>query len=253
MTIKYTKLYSDIGINIILLLFPCLLPNTPYVYFVLPVYYGFFVHSYLNFFHEGAHYNLHSSKKINDIISNLLFSFLTLQKVQNYRISHWKHHAHLGSLKDTEISYKESGNLTQILKQFFFIYQINKLRQKNKDSSSVSITYPIFMFSFFILLAIEYQKLALFFSFFTGYIFFYPLFARLRQTLEHRPANCSLDEKNIFPSFTRNFSDTIFSYFLGSAGFKMHKYHHDNPHISYTLYPKLKDLKSYSKYIKDIF
>src|SRR5688572_7011032 len=37
------------------------------------------------FFHEAAHYNLHSNRKINDLLCNLFISSLVGQDIRNYR------------------------------------------------------------------------------------------------------------------------------------------------------------------------
>jgi fatty acid desaturase len=71
-----------------------------------------FVIAYLQLFlHEAAHYNLHSQRKINDLLCNLFVSGIAGQDVNNYRPIHWDHHRYLGTIMDTEITYFDPLNI----------------------------------------------------------------------------------------------------------------------------------------------
>lgn len=49
-----------------------------------------------NLVHDASHFNLFSSKKMNDVVSNLLGAFPMLDMVEAYRRSHIMHHRFLG-------------------------------------------------------------------------------------------------------------------------------------------------------------
>ena len=50
-------------------------------------------HKFLGeFIHEGSHYHLHKSKKVNELISNFLKGVFFFVSVNNYRKKHFKHH-----------------------------------------------------------------------------------------------------------------------------------------------------------------
>jgi fatty acid desaturase len=52
--------------------------------------------------HEGSHFLLSRNKKLNDFISNFLIGSLGLQSVDEYRKSHYIHHAHLNDELDPD-------------------------------------------------------------------------------------------------------------------------------------------------------
>ncbi len=55
------------------------------------------------FVHEGSHYNhLRKNKVLNDILTNILSSYIVFSTVETYRESHSKHHKYLGSKLDPD-------------------------------------------------------------------------------------------------------------------------------------------------------
>ena len=54
------------------------------------------------FIHEGCHFHLFNSRKLNDFISNYLVGLFFFVSVQNYRKKHFEHHKHEEFFKETD-------------------------------------------------------------------------------------------------------------------------------------------------------
>lgn len=217
---------------------------------------SFWKRSYLLLFHESAHYNLNKNKYINDLLSFFLFTPFTAQFVKNYRRHHWEHHVHLGTQKDTEISYQKPLNkknifysltgiyLIKTLLRYFKVSKVNS-QQKKIDKINLQGTFLffigllVFFFSQLIILLILYHLISLFAAitwFITTFITDI-FFANLRQTLEHRdPKFGNNDDFCIINHGEKNklFNNNFLSYYFGGAGFNKHLIHHLDPTISYT-------------------
>ena len=63
---------------------------------------GFLIAYLQLFLHEAAHYNLHQSRKMNDLLCNVFVSGIVGQEVKNYRPIHWDHHRYLGTPMDSD-------------------------------------------------------------------------------------------------------------------------------------------------------
>lgn len=64
--------------------------------------------------HEASHYNVTKNKAINDIIGNVFAAFPVFSNVNNYRISHTRHHSQLGRNGDPDLPRHIDLNLTEI-------------------------------------------------------------------------------------------------------------------------------------------
>lgn len=58
--------------------------------------------------HEGAHYTIHSSKALNDFLSDLLCFWPLLITTEGYRALHFKHHRNTGTKDDPELMHKKA-------------------------------------------------------------------------------------------------------------------------------------------------
>jgi len=277
--IKYKTILFDLCLIVSMIisgffLFENLKSISQTLYFISHfVWNSFWFASYLNFFHESAHFNLHHNRKINDMLADFFFSVFNGQDVKNLRITHWQHHKYLGTINDTENSYSEPLSLRQFIRILFFIYLFEKILSRNKflKKSNKKLLNKFFVSAIFFHLIILII-LVLVFDYFTAGVWVYtfltgvPLIFKIRQTLEHRNLehlkNKSFKNSNHGPT-NRLFKSNFFSRFFGSAGFNKHLLHHWDPSISYTnfkefenfiLKTKLKDeiLNNKSSY-KDIF
>lgn len=261
----YIKVWSDAIFCLVMIFFPLLiflLAMGSYsfvkatVFLIALLWIGFWIHAYTCFFHEAAHYNLHKNKRINDIISNILFTPFTGMLVRDYRISHWEHHKHLGTNQDTEISYKSPLSTREFLKFLTGIYHIKTILKyiKNFDISGSKLSNKrprskIFLFTlawtFLIQITISFfiaSKISLEAGvcWLISIFVLYPAFAKVRQTLEHRlleEIGANSIEQN--SATNRIFGSDFFSRHFGSAGFNRHLLHHYDPSISYTNFDEL--------------
>jgi fatty acid desaturase len=228
-----------------------------YLIYLLCIFsFGFWFHAFSSFLHEAVHYNLHPNKKINDIISDVLFIPTLGIKTKQYRKYHWEHHKNLGTTKDIENSYFTDLSLKNIIKSFIPFFTIlekinNETKVANNNFRMISF-YP-FLFAFL------FHTIVIFFLYFknlsyTSFVYLisvliiFPLLAKVRQKLEHRDevaiknADYSIIDHG---ECNRMFSENFFSRFFGAAGFNRHFLHHLNPTISYT------NFNQYENYIKD--
>lgn len=211
---------------------------------------AYWIHAYICFFHEAAHFNIHSNRMKNDLLSNIVLTPFVGIIVKSYRVSHWEHHKHLGTVKDTEISYLTALSVTNLLQVVTGIYHVKVIlkyiqnfrsvgTRAQKDSRAkiflltlavavvVQLTLSYFMFI--------YISAAAGLSWLIAYFVLYPLLAKIRQTLEHRSlvAQDSVTDKEC-QAVNRIFGKDFFSRYFGAAGFNRHLYHHYDPSISYT-------------------
>jgi fatty acid desaturase len=216
---------------------------------------AYWIHAYGCFFHEAAHFNIHKNKIMNDIIANLLLSPFLGMLVKNYRLSHWEHHKHLGTVKDTEISYMSSLSATNLLQVVTGVYHVKIIlryvqnfktvgSQAQKKSIStiflITLLLTIIVQVIISLLMLMYVSVAAGLSWIIAYFFLYPMLAKIRQTLEHR----RLDENAPIRAMecqavNRLFGNNFFSRYFGAAGFNRHLLHHYDPSISYTNFDEL--------------
>jgi fatty acid desaturase len=58
--------------------------------------------------HEGAHYNIHRDRKLNDFLANLMCFWPLLVVADGYRRLHFQHHNHTGTARDPELLHKKA-------------------------------------------------------------------------------------------------------------------------------------------------
>jgi fatty acid desaturase len=220
---------------------------------------GFWLHSYCTHFHEAAHYNLHSNRLINDVISNILFTPFVGMFVKKYRVTHWIHHKELGKLADTEISYREPIIFKKFLLDFLGIYQFKIISRyffnfSNSDKYIGKGSPRITAFHISMIIMIGVQMLIMIWLIFRSshfaiiwaiaFFIFFPGLSRIRQILEHR-SECAVNSEDYSKQehgpVNRIFGKDIFSRYFGAAGFNSHLLHHLDPVVSYTRFKEMED------------
>lgn len=231
---------------------------------VMALWLGWFFAFLNNFLHEAVHHNLAPGKRLNDILANLFVGFLVAQDVRTSRPIHWNHHRLLGTIEDPERSYFNALTPEFIFKLASGLHSIKVLLGRQKDTIETLakssgegsenrsfFTWVSFCGALFHASAVVTAVAAGFYavaaSWVLGFLFVFPMFAALRQLLEHRDerARSDLDYRRVpHGAMARNFGDGILASTFGSAGFNHHLIHHWYPEVSYT---RLKELESFLK------
>ena len=195
------------------------------------------------FIHEAAHYNLAPTRPANDRMADRLICWQVGTCIAAYRRTHAQHHRHLGEAGDTEVSYTHALSARFLLEMATGIHALRVFAGRSggeaRERRQAGALKPLLagavahlsIVAGLILVGAWPAALA----WIGGMGIFYPLFATLRQLLEHRPAPGQSEEAAV----TRLFGDDLFSRSFGGAGFNRHLLHHIEPQISYTRYDAL--------------
>jgi fatty acid desaturase len=225
---------------------------------VFALWYGFWLNAILLFGHEAAHYNMVSGRELNDIFSDWTIWLFFPQSTKSYRRSHWQHHLHLGDHEDTEISYHNCLSpwflaktltglyLVQLIARYFFRKRLEVSAKTQVPTTSgldiVSMLRTTVTHAIFIGTALAFHCYSSAVVWLFAVIFLFPMFASVRQILEHRsiPAQCEIDfSKELHGPVNRMFGKDPFSRFFGAAGFNRHILHHWDPTVSYTRFNEM--------------
>lgn len=231
-------------------------------YFLVILLLSLLMHRVLLIIHEGAHYHLSPSKRMNDLLSNLFAGWFVFTDIQNYRIKHIQHHRNLGSSSDPENSHMDKLDLSWILSAITgtktalaFFKTISSGRKASEVSEPTAHT-PVFgaVIHVTIFLVIYFGLgLAPVVVYLSCLLVIAPLLGMLRNLLEHRYVeavdpilwemflNSSSKRVEINQVTTRTFTQSIFSKLYGSMGFTHHLVHHWDPSISYKNLEKVHD------------
>ncbi len=192
------------------------------------------------FIHEAAHYNLAPTRRANDRIANWLICWQIGTAIAAYRRTHAEHHRHLGQADDTEISYTRALTGRFLVEMATGIHALRVFAGRaGGEGAGPRALGPLFagaaahLAILAALLALGAWPAAL--AWLGGVGIFFPLFATLRQLLEHRP----LSGQTRHGAVTRLFGGDIVSRSFGGAGFNRHLLHHIEPQVSYTRYDSL--------------
>ena len=217
-----------------------------------------YVIAYLNnFFHEAAHHNLAPGRRANDLLTNLLMSWLYGSSIALYRDIHWQHHRALGTTMDSENSYFDPLRVRYLVEGLLGLKVVRTLlRYREMEGSRASAATDTRRRIGWMLVAAAVNAAivaglalagawAAAGAWVLGELAFFPFFISLRQTLEHRDehADSEIDYTRIDHGATnRLFGDGPLASTLGSAGFNRHALHHWEPQVSCT---RLGDLERY--------
>jgi fatty acid desaturase len=219
-----------------------------------------------SFIHEGAHWNLARDKATNDLLTDLLLSWIIALRIDFYRKVHFEHHRSLGTIHDTEFSYFSPLNVKFLVRALFGIRAIETLLSyhrnveggrkqtarvpaKQKDATG---TKPFLLFGTAmvmqgsIVLGLWWIGLtAAAVAWVLGFGTALPFFGSIRQLLEHRSEDARPDVNYAVTNqgaYARMFGSGYFANTFGSAGFNRHLLHHWEPQVSYT---RLADLERF--------
>ena len=265
---KYWRVYFDIGIGYAALIAIIVLVGhgqsvglSPILLTALgAVLVGYWLQYLSLFIHEAAHWNLTAKKKSNDLLCNLLISWLIGVEVAAYRKVHFPHHRSLGTVHDTEHSYFFPLNLIFIAKTLFGVRSIQTILSYRRTAShrpmgsgakavQSSPAGGIGMSAYTVLVAgltmhglivgslWWFGLTAAAAAWVLGVGAILPFFGSLRQLLEHRCAEARSDvdySKTDQGACARIFGSGVFASTFGSAGFNRHLLHHWEPQVSYT-------------------
>ena len=208
---------------------------------VCSIWCGYWLHALLLFGHEAAHGNI--APKYNDPIANWTIWLPFGLTTERYRRTHWEHHIHLGDHDDTEHSYHNCMHpwfLLQLVTGIYFIKILGEYHGKSL-SKQAGKTGAILRTAIFHGITIGtlwwFGSFATIMMWLLGTFAFFPLFATVRQILEHRhvEADCERDfAKEEHRPVNRMFGTDLFSRYFGAAGFNRHLLHHWDPTVSYT-------------------
>jgi len=268
--IRYTAVLTDILVIWVMILvgfvpFYLLRDNTLWsVIAILPgaMYFSYWKHAYVAFFHEAAHFNLHENKDTNDRLANLFWTPINGMRIKSYRKHHLQHHAHLGDSGDTEISYVTPLNLKNILASVTGVYMVKTVfrylmvarRGSMKADPPAGDTSGNALDFFLGLAVMGICQLSILAGLYFGIsvyaaicwvisVFITDMFvANLRQTLEHRDA--AYGGKDDFSDrphgeINKMFGTGFFARFFGGAGFNRHLLHHLDASVSYTRFDEM--------------
>ena len=193
------------------------------------------------FIHEAAHYNLAATRRANDLIADWLICWQVGTSIAAYRRTHAEHHRHLGRVEDTEISYTRAltGRFLAEMATGIHALRVFAGRAGGGEGAPPRRLKPLLVGAaahaviVAALLALGAWPAAL--AWLGGIGIVFPLFATLRQLLEHRPVR----GQTAHGAVTRLFGNDPLSRSFGGAGFNRHLLHHIEPQVSYTRYDSL--------------
>lgn len=259
---RYERVWRDIGAYYLALIggfaLHCLLSASGGVVLGLlsaplfALWLGYWIAALVNFVHEAAHFNLHRDKRTNDRLADWLICPLAGTSIAPYRELHWQHHLHLGTARDTEVSYRSRPDTRFVARALLGLKIIEVLRTRQqvqardagprKGGQAFGLLRSAALHGAIIAataLAGFYGP-ALAWAMAAGMV--YPFFNALRQTLEHRPGDAGATEGEAVGAVNRLFGTDPLSRSFGSAGFNRHLLHHWHPSASYTTFD---DLEAY--------
>lgn len=199
---------------------------------------GFLIAYLQLFIHEAAHFGLAADRAANDRIADRLICWQVGTDIASYRATHWQHHRALGTADDSEVSYTNRLSLRFLAEMVTGIHALRVFLDRRRASVPKEaqgkglrplVTGALVHLALLALLvAVGAWPAAL--AWIGGMGIFFPLFATLRQLLEHRPA----DGQNNGAAVNRLFGDGPLASIFGGAGFSRHMLHHMEPQLSYT-------------------
>lgn len=204
-------------------------------------------------FHEAAHFNLHSNARKNDLIANLSMGIFVGQNIKRYRRSHFRHHQYLGDFKDPECSYFHHPGIKLFLRSLLGIQIFEVLAARKNTASSLEVAEGteavqpkgasfvaagVFTHTGIIALLALSAGITTAGAWMIGIGCVYPAVNAMRQSLEHRHPNTGPTHFGpaVEGQYTRTFRRSIFNEFIGGAGFRRHIIHHWDPALSCTLF-----------------
>jgi len=209
---------------------------------------GYVLAYLLLFFHEAAHFNLSSSRAVNDAMADLLIGLFTGQSIKAYRIVHMSHHRLLGTTDDTEHSYFQAPGARFVLHSLLGVRALAVIAERRSHVTQNTARAPAaagrnmlvagLLFNLLLLGAAAWARAwSLLIAWPVAVFMVMPTVTSLRQLLEHRSygAVARTDyAREPHGACTRMFESGFVGSTLGGAGFNRHLLHHWDPQVSYT-------------------
>lgn len=210
------------------------------------------------FLHEAAHYNLAADRQRNDRLCDALISWQVGTTVSRYRPIHFAHHRYLGTRKDTENSYFRAPGPGLLLSTLTGVHALRILAHRERQlgrlpgaagdrpvASRAALLRGLLLHGLVVAAAFQLSGWPAAAAWVLGVGAFFPVFATLRQLLEHRsltadPAADYFAEDH--GAVTRMFGSDPLASTFGGAGFSRHLLHHWEPQVSCT---RLAELEAY--------
>lgn len=107
---RVARLALDIAADWALIVLPCALLSSgpaPWIYPLAILCIGIHQHRLAVLGHDGAHGLITRNRRVNDVLSNLLFFYPITATVEGYRHWHFDHHSHVGTPEDPELTLKQ--------------------------------------------------------------------------------------------------------------------------------------------------
>ncbi len=237
------------------LLGACAISSIPSAWLVImtlcAIFFGYWMAYLQLFIHEAAHFHLTADRKLNDRIANCLIGLWVGVRVENYRLIHWEHHRHLGSMSDSENSYFSALTFKFLCDTLLGLRALRVIRQRKRRigvapvSGRGMLVCALSAHSLVVASLVGAAGWPLGVAWMAGIGMFFPLFGALRQLLEHRSISADRQvDYSLKPhgATTRMFREGLFASTFGAAGFTRHALHHWDPSVSYT---NLADVESF--------
>lgn len=207
-----------------------------------------YTHAYIQlFFHEAAHSNIASNRKLNDVLANLVIGIIVGQDIKAYRPYHLQHHQKHGTIEDTERTYFDPLNIRFIVESLFGIKIIKVILKRKQNAANMlshkphkinkQILLGVVLHSCILTTAIIYHHWVFAIAWVLSIAVVLPFFGAIRQVLEHRALEARSDtdySKIPHGETNRLFGSSFLARTLGGAGFNRHLLHHWQPQISCT-------------------
>jgi fatty acid desaturase len=210
------------------------------------------------FLHEASHYHLARERALNDRLCDAVISWHVGTTVSRYRPIHFAHHRYLGTRSDTENSYFRPLGFRLILATLTGVHALRILVHRRRQLARLPAAAdgPVPRGSSGLVRGILLHGLVATGAFalsgwpgpgawLLGVGAFFPVFATVRQLLEHRSADADPSADYTHQdhgALTRMFGAGPLASTFGGAGFNRHLLHHWEPQVAYT---RLGDLERY--------
>lgn len=141
--------------------------------------------------HDAGHLTLFRSKRLNFIVGRWLLGALVLVDFDAYRKGHQQHHVYAGSDKDPDLIFVEhypvsKASMTRkVVRDLSGLNGIKELLYQFKVSTLQKRLPSIILHAALLGILASFGYGYAYLLFWTGFVFFYPLFSRLRIMGEH--------------------------------------------------------------------
>jgi fatty acid desaturase len=214
-------------------------------------------HRLLNVIHEGAHYLIAKNRRFNDVFTNAVAGCFFLVDVDQYRITHIRHHKDLGGPEDPENAHMDKLDFSWLAAAFSGFGAISKLLKRKQFRNKLSfqkevshILVPlvgVLVHAILLTALFLFAPINVFIIWILATYIVAPGLGLLRNLLEHKyveavDANIwaqllgvsKISENPTKNVTTRTFTTSVLSRLYGSMGFTRHLLHHWDPSISFT-------------------